>query len=53
LRKKKEVAFEKAPQNFFAPETEMLKTPGSPGQKFFAELFFKKATAYLLLEEAT
>jgi hypothetical protein len=47
LRKKKEVAFEKAPQNFSAPEITVLETPSSPGQKFFGS-FFQKRTAFLL-----
>jgi hypothetical protein len=41
LRKKKEVAFEKAPQNFFETFTREFAT--SPGeQKSFCGAFFKK-----------
>ncbi len=38
--------FEKKNQKTFVPETEVLETPMALGQKFFAELFFKKATAF-------
>jgi hypothetical protein len=31
----------------FCPETEVLETPMTPGQKFFAPLFFKKAASFL------
>jgi hypothetical protein len=43
---KESVAFlKKSNQKTFAPEPAILKTIVPLGQKFFAELFFKKATA--------
>jgi len=40
--------FEKKKQKTFAPGAVLVETPMAPGQKFFAELFFKKATAFSL-----
>jgi hypothetical protein len=42
--------FEKKNQKTFAPLRAVVKPPGSPEQKFFAELFYKKATSYFLSE---
>jgi hypothetical protein len=47
VKARKKFFFEKKNQKTFAPETEVLETPMAPGQKFFAELFFKKATTFL------
>jgi hypothetical protein len=43
--KVKQFFFEKKNQKTFAPLRAALQTPGTAGQKFFAELFYKKATA--------
>jgi len=40
----------KAPQKLFCSQTVLEETPMPSGQKFFAELFYKKATAYFLME---
>jgi hypothetical protein len=45
--KRKRFFFEKKKQKTFDLGRQLLKTPRSQGQKFFAELFFKKATALL------
>jgi hypothetical protein len=45
----KQFFFEKKNQKTFAPLRAVLKAPGTPGaKKFFAELFFKKATSSFL-----
>jgi hypothetical protein len=46
--RRKKFFFEKKNQKTFAPLRAVLKTPPNPGQKFFAELFYKKATACLI-----
>jgi len=46
VRRKKFFFEKKNQKTFFAPLRAVLKTPGTPGaKKFFAELFFKKATS--------
>jgi len=46
FREKEVVAFlKKSSAKNFCPESTVLQTPGGPEQKFFAELFFKKATS--------
>jgi hypothetical protein len=44
-----EVAFLKksSAKNFFAPQAIAAPKPVPSGQKFFAELFYKKATSFL------
>jgi len=46
---RKQFFFEKKNQKTFVLRSPELKPVRAPEQKFFAELFFKKATAYLVL----
>jgi hypothetical protein len=41
--------FEKIRQKTSAPDTVLVPIPGTSGKNFFAELFYKKATAYFSL----